>query len=261
MGALETGIYTSGLPSACLKLDDILPQHPYFPVGVDLDSTGLLTATSTWIPTSGCCDMPAFEQRFQVTPSVGKPTAILATADANIPFQKCLGKDNNLTVLVLAWAYALSARWTSIISGAAPLEYTASQAKWAGNRHRPRDEASVIVQLGPINDDAARWWAAVLAPGQGWKASIPHKQYRFLSPWTISLDSTRPILLSSDSEPASPTLGTCPPFEAAVQYIAEYSALHSASRLFSRQGPMSTTRTLIKQRRCISQRSEDMFQS
>jgi hypothetical protein len=205
--------------------------------------------------------MPAFEQRFQVTPSVGKPTAILATADANIPFQKCLGKDNNLTVLVLAWAYALSARWTSIISGAAPLEYTASQAKWAGNRHRPRDEASVIVQLGPINDDAARWWEAVLAPGQGWKTSIPHKQYRFLSPWTISLDSTRPTLLSSDSEPASPTLGTCPPFEAAVQFIAEYSALHSASRFFSRQGPMSTTRTLIKQRCCISQRSEDMFQS
>lgn len=195
-------------------------------MGVDLDSTGLLVATSTWILTSGCCDMPAFEQRFQVTPSVDKPTAILATADANIPFQKFLGKDNHLTVLVLAWAYALSARWTSIISGAAPLQYTASQAKWAGTRHLQKDEASVIVQLGSINDEAARWWAAVLAPGQGWKATISHKQYRFLSPWTVSLDSTRPILLSRNSWPDSPILGTCPPFEVAVQYIAEYSALH-----------------------------------
>ncbi|RSL69548.1 hypothetical protein CEP53_002174 [Fusarium sp. AF-6] len=219
-----------GLPSACLKLDNIFPGHPYFPVGLDLGSTGLLTATSTWITTSGCCDLPAFDQRFQLTPSIGKPTAILVTADANIPFQNCFGKeDNHFTVLVLAWAYALSARWTSIISGAAPLEYTASQAKWEGTRHLPKDEAPVIIQLGSINHEAARWWAAVLAPGQGWKASIPHKQYRFLSPWTVSLDSTRPILLSSSSEAVLPLLGTCPSFEAAVRYIAEYSALHSAS--------------------------------
>lgn len=219
-----------GLPPACLKLDDIFSQHPYFPEGVYLDSTGLLTATSTWTTTNGCCDIPSFEQRFQVTPSVGKPTAILATADANIPFQKNFGKDDNhLIVLVLAWAYALSARWTSIISGAAPLEYTACQAKWAETRHLPKDESSVIVQLGSINDEAARWWAAVLAPGQGWKASIPHKQYKFLSPWTVSLDSTRTILLSSNSEPDSPPLGKCPSFEAAVQHIAQYSALHSAS--------------------------------
>ncbi|KAJ3454221.1 hypothetical protein MRS44_018115 [Fusarium solani] len=218
------------LPSACLDLEHIFPQHPYFPVGLDLDPSGLLTATSTWIPTSGCCGMPAFEQRFQVTPSIGKPTTILTTTDSNIPLQKWFGKeDSHLTVLVLAWAYVLSARWTSMISSAAPLEYTTSQAKWAGTHRISKAEGSVIVQLGSVSDEAARWWAAILAPGQGWKASIPHKRYRLLSPWAVFLDATYPILLSSASEPASPALGTCPSFEAAAQYIAEYSALHAAS--------------------------------
>ncbi|KAF4468498.1 immunoglobulin variable region used by the ITC63B heavy chain [Fusarium albosuccineum] len=219
----------SEFPSSCLEFEHIFPHHPYFPMGLDLDPSGLLTATSTWKPTSGRCDMPDFEQRFQVTPSVGKPTTILTT-NLNAPLQKQFGNgDNHITVLVLAWAYALSARWASIISNAAPPEYTTSQAKWAGSHHTSKAEVPAVVRLGSISDEAARWWAAILAPGQGWEASIPHKQYRLLSPWAVSLDETTPILLSSASRTIPPASKTCPSFEGAVQYITEYSTLHAAS--------------------------------
>jgi len=49
------------IPSASLRVEHLFPQHPYFPIGLELDTTGLLTATSTWVPGTGSCDLPPFE--------------------------------------------------------------------------------------------------------------------------------------------------------------------------------------------------------
>lgn len=220
------------LPSTCLDVDCLFPEHPFLPVGLDLDDSGLLTATSTWVPAIGTCDMPSFEQRFQMNPSIGESTKVLITNDPNVGFSRWFGnRGNHLAVLTLGWAYALSARWTMIFPRAAPIEYTDIQARWADDQFLASEDATSIgVELGVVNDDAARWWAAVLAPGQGWKASIHHKRCHLLSPWSVTLESLHTILLSSASRNAadSSPSPSPPSFEAAVRYIEEYSALHSA---------------------------------
>jgi hypothetical protein len=75
--------------------------------------------------------------------------------------------DNRITVLVLAWAYILSARWAEVIPGASGPEYSDRQAEWDNSsipsKTGPSDSNTVVISIGGINDDAARWWAAALA--------------------------------------------------------------------------------------------------
>ncbi|KAF4335660.1 immunoglobulin variable region used by the ITC63b heavy chain [Fusarium beomiforme] len=214
-------------PLASLQIEHLFPQHPYFPVGLELDSTGLLSATSTWVPGTGSCDLPPFEQPFRALPHVTRPTRLYTSTKSPLPpsvwFQR---SDNHLAVLVLAWAYALSARWAEIFSQASPLEYTDNQAEWLATQTCDNTEA--IVDVGNVSDDAARWWAAVVSPGQGWKASISCGRYKFMSPWSSTLESLPAIRLFSASRSTTPSHQCCPSFETAVQYISDYYTLHSS---------------------------------
>lgn len=122
------------LPPVVLEVEHLFPQHPYFPVGLELDGSGLLAASSTWVPGSGSCGLPSFEQPFQLTPYIASPTRLIVSTRSPVPPSMWFRQDNNhLTVLVLAWAYALSARWAVIMSQASPLQYTDSQAEWVAS--------------------------------------------------------------------------------------------------------------------------------
>lgn len=87
-----------------------------------------------------------------------------------------------------------------------------------------------MVELGNLTAEAVRWWAAVLAPGEGWRSAIPHERWQLLSPWSVTkeFDNVTLFLTSSASHTHahSPTPAS---FEAALQYIEAYSALHSAN--------------------------------
>ncbi|KAF5633847.1 immunoglobulin variable region used by the itc63b heavy chain [Fusarium tjaetaba] len=214
------------IPSDDPRVEHLFPHHPYFPVGVELDSTGLLTATSTWVPGRGSCDLPPFDQPFQISPRVATPTRLLTSTKLPLPASTWFKQsDNHLAVLVLAWAYVLSARWSEIFSQALPLEYTDSQAEWLDAP--PCDNTEAVVDVGNVSHDAARWWAAVLSPGQGWKASMVCGRYKFMSPWSSTLESLPTIRLFSASRSGTPSHQRCPHFETAVQYISDYCALHS----------------------------------
>ncbi|KAF5558564.1 immunoglobulin variable region used by the itc63b heavy chain [Fusarium mexicanum] len=214
------------IPLDNLQVEHLFSHHPYFPVGIELDSTGLLAATSTWVPGKGSCDLPPFELPFRILPRVATPTRLLISTKLPLPPSVWFkANDNHLTVLVLAWAYALSARWADIFSQALPLEYTDSQAEWLATR--PCDNTEAVVDVGNVSDDAARWWAAVLSPGQGWKASMVCGRYKFMSPWSSTLDSLPTLRLFSASRSRTPGHQCCSSFESAVQYISEYCTLHS----------------------------------
>ena len=94
-------------------------------------------------------------------------------------FPQCFSKDDDhITLLILAWTYILSARWAEIIRRASGPEYNNCEAEWDDKNipfeRAPNSSTTVIVGLGDIDDDAARWWAAVLALEGGWNASIPN---------------------------------------------------------------------------------------
>ncbi|KAH7219632.1 hypothetical protein DER44DRAFT_879520 [Fusarium oxysporum] len=140
---------------ASLQVEHLFPQHPYFLIGIELDTTGLLTATSTWVPGTGSCDLPPFEQPFRLLPCVATPTRLFTSTKLPLPpYVWFKQSDNHLTVLLLAWAYALSARWAEIFSQASPLEYTGSQAEWLATL--PCDSTEAIVDVGNVSDDVAR---------------------------------------------------------------------------------------------------------
>jgi hypothetical protein len=61
-----------------------------------------------------------------------------------------------------------------------------SQAPWTAHSVSSKDSYNgrpMVVELGKLTDEAARWWAAVLAPGEGWKVAIPYERWPLLSPW------------------------------------------------------------------------------
>ncbi|SPQ27071.1 faa53472-bf1a-4a23-8ee1-59bb4655f746 [Thermothielavioides terrestris] len=91
----------------------------------------------------------------------------------------------------------------------------------------------VPVELGPVSDRAARWWAAILAPNQGWTAGINADCNVFLAPWSTTLVQTgkaSTFVLSGAYEPAEPAIEQQlpPSFSVAASYIAAYAAHHGA---------------------------------
>ncbi|KAF5019750.1 hypothetical protein F66182_8235 [Fusarium sp. NRRL 66182] len=222
------------LPPTCLEWEHCFPQHPCFPVGLDPDSSGVVTAKSSWSSSEGDCDIPAFEQTFQVPVTTGKPTSTILTEDLDLSLFEWFGKrDGHLVVLMFAWAYALSARWAELIPRASPMEYTTSQASWATQTAFDESNGnggSMIVELGKPTEEAARWWAAVLAPGEGWKVSIPHERCRLLSPWSVTKDFNNiSIVLAGPLGYMSSDPTSAASFDTALRYINEYSQLHNAS--------------------------------
>ena len=221
------------LPSTCLDPEQLFPQHPVLPVGLDLDDSGLVTANSTWISSEGHCNIPAFEQTFQIAAAIGKPTSTALADHLDLmPFEWFGKDDGHHVVLIFAWAYVLSARWSEILPRASPIEYITTQAPWiaqqvsgeAGKNDRP-----MVVDLGNLTGEAARWWEAVLAPGEGWRAAMPHERWRLLSPWSVTKESTIPIFLTGSLIQNNSYPPTAASFEAELQYIGDYSAFHGAS--------------------------------
>ena len=136
-----------------------------------------------------------------------------------------------MAVLVLAWAYVLSARWAEIIPRASAIEYLESvapwNAKWTGEEH---GSLITAVDVGNVNDKAARWWSAILAPGQGWKARIPHERYSLQPPWATKVEARTSFSLSGAD--VSEDFILSPPASStdAIAYIEEYVAIHNADR-------------------------------
>src|SRR5256885_12965193 len=87
----------------------------------------------------------------------------------------------------------------------AEIVYTNAMA--AGYRHDGKDVcgATVPVDIGDVDEGAARWWAALLAPGQGWKAILSRRNNEeYLSPWSISLGSEQCFRIESACVQNSP---------------------------------------------------------
>ncbi|KAF6799414.1 hypothetical protein CSOJ01_12517 [Colletotrichum sojae] len=113
------------------------------------------------------------------------------------------------------------------------MEYTTSQASWTAMKSPDESmdgSALMTVELGSsLTDDAARWWAAVLAPGVGWKAAIPGNRWQRLSPWSVTREASDWTILLNGPQHLSGTCASTPAsFEAALQYINDYSTLHGA---------------------------------
>ncbi|KAK0609412.1 hypothetical protein B0T14DRAFT_541019 [Immersiella caudata] len=205
----------TGLPSSYLSIHDAFRQHGSFPHDLQLNhikyaahSQVYATGCVNWGSTQADCEsaLPQFQQQDQIPIASRNPTLLstVLTAEPAIRWASWFarGDQNRLAVLILAWPYVLSARWAEVMPEGASLFYTSSMADAYDARtpftplpEHPKPEVD-IRYAGP---DETRWWAAVLAPGQGWQATLSLGQDTFLAPWSIRLQPGYPFLLATTS--------------------------------------------------------------
>ncbi|KAH8729259.1 hypothetical protein BGZ61DRAFT_491664 [Ilyonectria robusta] len=228
------------LPAHCLEqVESAFPDHPAFPQQLLLEYSGgnlFASGVSTWdtkTEASSSCLLPSFQLPFRIPVSVSKPTTVCVSRDRQpyVP-NPCKKDDNHIMILVLAWAYVMSARWAELIPGTKPLEYTSSRAKGFDFTDLPSSQQHVpiSVDLGTVDEDAARWWASVLAPQEGWLATIHTPRQELRSPWSVRLPKPPIFVLSGHLRPSEvPSTSSFSPaasFAVAMRYLLEYTTLH-----------------------------------
>jgi Heterokaryon incompatibility protein (HET) len=209
-----------------------------------------LWGKSTWRTTNGRCNLPKKIMSQKIL--LGVPSCTPCDFVENHRFQDWPGvktmekpvKGNCIALLTLAWCYILSAKWVEMQSSnnfqipvkssdSENLLYLENLAHWStGATHK--SSMNIEIDLGGIDEDAARWWAAVLATGQGWEASIVRSQKRYLSPWSVSIISKQAFALSRlqttgiSGSLGQPMLSECRPASSdlALQYLSSFCALY-----------------------------------
>ncbi|EFE44126.1 hypothetical protein TRV_01086 [Trichophyton verrucosum HKI 0517] len=119
-----------------------------------------------------------------------------------------------VAVLTLAWAYILSSAWATSQNG--KIRYTAAGAPTcaSGQAYGP------ALEICTENPEVVRWWSAVLAPGQGWVASIRlGGDVEYQSPWAIHLISYLNLTMCG---PAPVTPIECPNAPTSYQYLRHF---------------------------------------
>ncbi|KAE9363288.1 hypothetical protein N431DRAFT_524214 [Stipitochalara longipes BDJ] len=214
-------------------------NYPAFPGDLNLDASSsnivLAKGKSRWKTSQESCDLPSFDQDFFVPIASDRPIIINISEQPNsaTAFFPCfIQDDDHVALLVLAWTYILSARWAEIIPGASSLEYTEFEAKWDIETNSAEkastDPKMVVVDLGDVDDGAARWWAAIISLEGGWKASISSDKGHILnSPWYTKPKSEHRFSLSRSTKfQQLPTQYLAASFSTALRYLSSYCELH-----------------------------------
>lgn len=84
----------------------------------------------------------------------------------------------------------------------------------------------VNIDLGNVRDNATRWWMAVLAPKEGWRATIHRKGQTYYSPWSVHADVSKIFVLQS-----CPTnlhnIDTKPPSSSdTLQFLSDFCSVY-----------------------------------
>lgn len=255
-----------GLPLECVQLQNILGRVPAFPTQTSIvngNATQLklehristtytskvrISGRSTWHTSTGKCNLSPRVLQHQLLLGTERATSCSFAEDSR--FTNWPGVQNNqdeategnyLAILAFAWGYILSAKWMEMQQSNSPdpqsadhMYYLPIQAKWAcvDDEHSLGD---IDVDLGAINDDAARWWSAILATGEGWRATITRNDRVYQSPWSLSLTSSQCFKLRripgdrmpSNGIPVSPPSDGPPSFEGAAGFLFDFCVLHN----------------------------------
>lgn len=108
------------------------------------------------------------------------------------------------------------------------MRYLSTRANWiCGSQRLSSNELEV--EFDDLHDDAARWWAAILAPGEGWRAEIIADGVVYRSPWSICNVATqqfklRKLVACQDRHNLTPIP---PSSETALGYLSDFCMIHN----------------------------------
>ncbi|KAF0641691.1 hypothetical protein FPSE5266_09874 [Fusarium pseudograminearum] len=227
----------SMLPPLSQAIGEICHQHPVLTPNLRLktDQMGAFaTGGCIWSSHGPKCTHAISPFRLPVRIKVAAKKPVSLSISEPTESQKtafpCFIRDQDyIYVLMLAWAYILSARWIDIMPGTCSLTYTDRQAiSQQDTTGCQGNENLISVQLGHVSPQEARWWAAILAPGQGWQANLEYEQQAFVSPWSIHVQQNFEFLLLHNTDLATSPYPAAT-FSDAVHYLNRFCARHGVS--------------------------------
>ena len=202
------------------------------PFGVALNQL-CLQASSTWkLVGNSNCDKIGKERTNTTILQIGTSTAIPYSFNGNV-FSSWIGTTeekttvtNYLGVLTIGWCYILSARLVEIQGETAVMQYTNSEADWYYDiRCHPHE--THIVDIGEADDSVARWWAAILAKREGWKAIVRQTPAgEFLAPWAASRVCERSFAIKRRRRGSSNSGYTPLSSDRAFTALSEFACFH-----------------------------------
>ena len=205
----------------------------------------LVSGRSTWRIAKGDCDLEDKIIPHQLLLGVQRSTPCYFANDsrfANWPGlqgeQGSAVRGNYLAIVAFAYAYILSALWVEMqqqpddathdsVQMKDRIFYLAPQAN--GMCGCSKDSlGALVVDIGDVDDDAARWWAAILATGEGWRAEIMRNGSVYRSPWSICIAATQTFRLrrTASRQHLRKGIFVPPSSKVALKYLSDFSMLH-----------------------------------
>lgn len=152
------------------------------------------TASSTWrlMENSGC-DALKKEMTKPAWVQIGTASTIPYSFRGKV-FSDWVGMTtekntgpNYLGILAIGWCYILSAQLVEMQGGSAVMRYTSSLADCLGESPSSPPEEAHYIDVGEADERVVRWWSAILAKREGWKAIVKDDtDDEFVAPWSGS---------------------------------------------------------------------------
>ncbi|KAK6824046.1 hypothetical protein RU639_006577 [Aspergillus parasiticus] len=112
---------------------------------------------------------------------------------------------NYLGILAIGWCYILSAQLIEMQGGSAVMRYTDSLADCLGESPSSSSEEAYYIDVGEVDARIVRWWSAILAKREGWKAIVKDDPDDvFVAPWSASRFCETPFILTQKRDSLSP---------------------------------------------------------
>ncbi|KAL8647415.1 MAG: hypothetical protein Q9210_005574 [Variospora velana] len=201
-------------------------------------STLRISGTSSWRTSLGECELPPKILHHDLP--CGFTNSVACHFSTSCPSVNWLtsqedGEDTDkghITLLILAWAYILSARWVELQGPLTRLAYSPGGREW---QKANLSSEAIEIHVGEASEQSIRWWAALLAPGQGWRAEIDSRAEVFQSPWSVyNVSSQRFVVREEDIGRIATNGRDIPPSaEEALTHLRQYCELHAIGEQYT----------------------------
>ncbi|KAB8224891.1 hypothetical protein BDV33DRAFT_199175 [Aspergillus novoparasiticus] len=136
---------------------------------------------------------------------------------------------NYLGLLAIGWCYILSAQLIEMQGGSAVLRYTDSLADCLGESPSSSSAEAYYINFGGVDERIARWWSAILAKREGWKAIVKDDPgNEFVAPWSVSRTCETHFLIKQRRDSLFPAQTAQIPLSSDEAFYAllEFAHLH-----------------------------------
>lgn len=192
---------------------------------------------ATWKHQSNTnCDLSEWIAIKELTIGVMAATKFTAVGNESHNWEETSGRrgiggsetGNHLAILIPCWAYILSN--FLVEPQGCLMEYTNISAPSMDSSIKSGDPV-YRVYVGNAESKEARWWKAILAPGQGWRSTIhTSSEATYLAPRSMEyqgdpqffIETSNTMLCTNNTASISP-----PSSEEALRYLTSYCLLHS----------------------------------